>query len=1013
MTQLRKIMGLGTHFIVICLVLSLVSCAQFDAPKRLSIKGQPGDYFVKQIKEQHLSSQQEIVAMLQHPHYQSKKTKSYLVKEVQDTAMLLNTISQSQDVSQAVTRLSATQPNKTEKWVSLALQLYPIDAYQVVDQLYASATIQESTLESAALSAGLEPSRIFPPTASSDLEYRIVPLIHSASLTVYNQYEESTTRLWFKPSDSDRWLPALSLQWEPIMGALSGSIVRLQADTAYDIKLEYLDNAEITEEHLYSFKTRPNSPPIDPEKTYYLSDIYTGGQLNLTTLGIEGSEDGWALIIGDGTEVIAGEDDSSAINIGSQSYIMFENITVKGGRRFAISANEAHHIWIRGCDISGYGRTGEDMRNGVAYENSESTSPINYDSGIYLAKTGVVTVEDCAIHSPNGKANNWASGHPNGPNAMLVWAYHPTEQYRGQYIIRNNRFYGNPDHRFNDVIEGLRNFRRDGSFGRDSAIYNNYLAYANDDLIELDGGQSNVLFYDNELTQGYVGVSTAPNMLGPSYIFNNYIHDLGDDRGKDWTAIKMGGLFARPAGITNLFENFIVVNNNGVARSGVEGDSTFWLNAQNNIIISKIRGGRGIYDKEFYEGSVFKNNLIFNTTYGASYVDATIDDDFYHPWSEQSDKIDEIIDAGSSFKLDIEDRFIIPNFSKVLPSESSPELSSSFAKTEIKGLINFNEIEISAFDNQDRNGQYRIEDSGDTLVLAGNAWKSIDFPYTINMNTVIQLDVNTNGVGEIIGLGIENDNKLTSSRLFKFAGTQAWSQDTFKYNQANTFKTITLPIGQYMAGEINRLVFVLDEDKTGSKPAEVQFKNVSVYDTINEYNRGLLQASTSILDFSEGVITSFSNQDVDNNYEITDAGTSLSLFGNTWKSVAINKTISPRTILEFEIKTNGAGEIAGIAFENDNTLTNSRLYKLSGSQQWSNDLFQYSNIGEFETVRLPIGMLSLGEINRLVFIMDDDKPSEIQAQATFSNVRFYELDSSPAPQDASASSINIGILNNH
>ncbi|MDP5133365.1 MAG: hypothetical protein NWQ54_20990, partial [Paraglaciecola sp.] len=798
------------------------------------------------------------------------------------------------------------------------------------------------------------------------------------------------------------------------MGALSGSIVRLQADTAYDIKLEYLDDSNVTDERLYSFKTRPNSPPIDPDKIYYLSDIYTGGQLNLTTLGIEGSEDGWALIIGDGTEVIAGEDDYSAIDIGSQSYIKFENITVKGGKRFGFYAVKAHHIWISGCDVSQYGQIGEDVRNGVAYANTESTNPINYDSGIYLERTGVVTVENCEIHSPNGKANHWGYGHPQGPNAMLIWAEHPTEEYRGQYIIRNNRFYGTPDHRFNDVIEGRKNLYRTGAFGRDSAIYNNFLAYANDDLIELDGGQSNVLFYDNELTQGYAGISTAPNMIGPSYVFNNYIHDLGDERGKEWTAIKMGGLISRPGGVSNLFENLIVTNRNGVAASRVDSDDTFWLNAQNNIFITRQYNnmvGYGIYDRQFYEGSVFKNNLIYNTRYNAPFVQATIDDDFYHPWSEQSDKIDEITDAGSSFQLDIEDRFIIPNFSKVLPSESSPELSSSFANTEIKGLINFNEIEISAFDNQDRNGQYRIEDSGDTLVLAGNSWKSIDFPYTINMNTVIQLDVNTNGVGEIIGLGIENDNKLTSNRLFKFAGTQAWAQDTFKYNQPNTFKTITLPIGQYMAGEINRLVFVLDEDKTGSKPAEVQFKNVSMFDTIHEYNQGLPQTRSSILDFSDGVITSFSNQDGDNNYEITDAGTSLSLFGNTWKSIAINQTISPRTILEFEIKTNGAGEIAGIAFENDNTLTNSRLYKLSGSQPWSNDLFQYSNIGEFETVRLPIGMFSIGEINRLVFIMDDDKPSEIQAQATFSNVRFYELDSSPAPQDASASSINIGILN--
>ncbi|MDP5032383.1 right-handed parallel beta-helix repeat-containing protein, partial [Paraglaciecola sp.] len=576
MTQLSKIMGLSKNCIVVCIIFSLVSCAQFDTPKRMAIKGQPGDYFVEQIKEQHLSSLKEIVALLQHPDFKKQKAKTYLTKEVQDTAILLKEISFSESTSQAIIQLSKTKPDKTEKWVAIGLQLYPIDAYRIIEQLYADSTIQESALESAALTAGLDPDRLLPATASGDLEYRIVPLINSASLTVYNQTEGAETRLWFKSSDSDKWLPALSLQWEPIMGALSGSIVRLQADTAYDIKLEYLDDSDVTEERLYSFKTRPNSPPIDPEKIYYLSDIYTGGQLNLTTLGIEGSETGWALIKGDGVEIIAGTEDESAIDIGSQSFIKFENIHVIGGKKYGVKSKNAHHIWIKGCDISQYGRVGEDMRDGVAYDTSESTTPINYDSGIYLTNTGVVTIEDCEIHDPNGKANNWGYGHPNGPNAMLLSAYHPDEEYRGQYIIRNNRFYGTAEHRFNDVIESRSNGRIWGGFVRDSAIHNNYLAYANDDIIELDGGQSNVLFYNNEIEQGYCGVSAIPNMLGPSYIFNNFIHNLGDERQKSWAAIKLGGLISAPAGLVNIFENLIVTSSNGIASAGFKSDSTFW-----------------------------------------------------------------------------------------------------------------------------------------------------------------------------------------------------------------------------------------------------------------------------------------------------------------------------------------------------------------------------------------------------------------------------------------------------
>jgi hypothetical protein len=614
--------------------------------------------------------------------------------------------------------------------------------------------------------------------------------------------------------------------------------VRLKPDTAYDIKLEYLGNTQVIKERFYNFETRPNSPPINPNKIYYLSDIYNGGQLNLTALGIEGTEDGWALIIGDGVTVTANDDDLSAIEIGSQNYVKLENITSKGGIRYGIHGYKAHHIWISGCDISEYGREGQDIRNGVAYDTTESTGPINYDSGIYLERSGVVVIEGCEIHSPNGKANSWEHGHPKGPNALQVWGYHRNEAYRGQYIVRNNRFYGAPDHRFNDVIEGRGNRKSNGGFGNDSAIYNNYLAYANDDLIEIDGGQANVLVYNNEMTQGYCGISTAPNMIGPSYVFHNYIHDLGDERGKEWTAIKMGGLISSPAGKTNVFENIIVTNRNGISASSVNGDRTFWLNAQNNIIISRqYRNmvGYGIYDKQFYEGSEFKNNVIYNMAYGAPLVQANIDDDFYHPWSEQADKINEIVYSNASFNLESDARFDIPNFSrKTMVTSSDADFSSSSSSsstsTESVELINFNNKAITSFDNQDKDNNYEITEGGDALTLYGNTWKSVDITQTLTPQTMIEFEMKSNGAGEIAGIAFENDNKVTSSRLYKFAGSQNWNNDIFKYNNSGEFETIRLPVGQFSIGDLDRLVFVMDDDKPSSTFAQVTFKNLKFYE---------------------------------------------------------------------------------------------------------------------------------------------------------------------------------------
>lgn len=831
MYQIDKTKCCGRTLFAIFFVINVLGCSQFHAPQKISTTDQIGSFLIQEVKAQQLSSRSEIIKLLDNPAYSVKKSNRFLIKHKQNVAAFLLQIMHSQSVTQAIVELSESHATQTKEWVTLALQLYPIDAYRIVEQLYADSAIKSATLESAALLAGLDPARIFPATASSNLDYRIVPLIHSASVTLYNQTEDSNTRVWFKPSSTTQWLPALSLQWEPIQGAMSGSIVHLAAQTAYDVKLQFIEGSEVVDEKLYSFRTRPNAPPIDPEKVYFLADIYTGGQLNLTALGIQGSEDGWALIKGDGVDIIASEEDNAAIDIGSQSYVKFENISVKGGRLYGISAKKAHHVWIDGCNISEFGRVAGEMRDGVGYANAESTKAINYDSGIFLQETGVVTIENCEIHSPNGKANHWGYGHPYGPSALLLATRHSVEEYRGQYIVRNNRFYGSDKHRFNDVIESRANARAWGGFLRDSAIYNNYLAYANDDIIELDGGQSNVLFYNNEIEQGYCGISAIPNMLGPSYIFNNYIHNLGDERQKAWAGIKLGGLMSMPAGIVNIFENLVVTSSNGVTASRFEGDYTFWANVKNNVLIhdkywSKM--GQGIYDIEQYSGSKFTNNLIFNTRISAPTVLASMGRNFYHPWSEQADIAEQIKDSGASFDLELEQQFFISNF-----SQSSNTMQNTLANTNASAnvtasefTINFEHLPIKSFDTQDKDGDYQISDTGVAITLYGNTWKSVPVDVVLTPETVLELEVKNNGFGEIVGIAFENDNALTSAYVYKFAGSQKWSNDTFKYSRIDEFETLSIPVGSLNIEKFDRLVLVMDDDKPASKASQVSFKNL-------------------------------------------------------------------------------------------------------------------------------------------------------------------------------------------
>ena len=703
---------------------------------------------------------------------------------------------------------SRLQSITTEESTAL-FSLYPIDTAKWMKLISIHSELAENEVYESAIAAGLDPSIVFKASAAG-FEDSVTPLINSIGIVIYGQDETSTATVRFRADDEMRWQKGLNLSWEPVYGSFAGSIVYLNADTTYHIEVQITDPNGEQQEHVFQTKTKPNSPPIDPEKVYYLSDIYSGGQLDLEALNISGSADGYAKIIGDGQVIEASSDDLAAVNIGAQSYVMLENLKIKGGQRYGIFAKKAHHIWIRGCNVSEFGREAVDIRDGLAYASPTTNSPINYDSGIYLERSGIAVIEECEVHSPNLGANSWQVGHPKGANALQVWAYHDSDAYRGEFIVRNNRFYGAPNHRFNDVIEGRKNFERRGGFVRNSAIYNNYLAYANDDLIEIDGGQQNVLVYGNEMEQGYAGISIAPNMLGPSYIFHNHIHNLGDETGKEWTAIKAGGLISKPAGRTFIFENVLDVDRNGIAASKVNNDTTFWITSQNNIIFTKNTGyavGYCIFDKEKYIGSTSTNDLCFNENTIDSRYEFNTNNLTEHAESDNIAYITSLKENASP-SLTISEEFIIPNF-------SSPFILQAAVKAAPKEwYLNASETDFTNFPKQYRYGD-TILVKANTVLLTGNNWQVLPLKYTLTKNSVLKLNLSVEGKPEVVGVGFETDTQLNSSRIVKFHGTQAWGirgEDYFNGESGS----ISFPIGKYITGKVNYLVLALDNDNIES-----------------------------------------------------------------------------------------------------------------------------------------------------------------------------------------------------
>ncbi|MEM7420746.1 MAG: right-handed parallel beta-helix repeat-containing protein [Pseudomonadota bacterium] len=791
---------------LIALVLTcLISCTSINTVNTTEVKGrQSGELLQIYLAEYASTETTSIINALER--YKGPEQVELLVKQYQaHIASLYSSGVLQYGLRGAKSARSTALSSLTPEEAIAIFALFPIDSAKWVKLLATHSKLTQHEIAESAITAGLDPSRVFTATASG-MPNTVTPLIHSLGIVIYGQNETSTNTVRFKSASQSTWIDALPLSWEPVFGSFAGSIVYLEPNTLYDIEVTVHNSDNQVQVYRFQEATQPNTPPIDPNKIYYLSDIYDGGQLDLEALNIQGSPIGYAKIIGDGPVIDAGNEFTSAVHLGSQSYVVLENLTVRGGLRYGIHAKKAHHIWISGCDVAEFGRVAGDIRDNIAYSSPTANSPINYDSGIYLERSGIAVIEECDIHSPNLGSNHWGDGHPKGANALQVWAYHDDESLRGQMIVRNNRFYGTHEHRFNDVVEGRLNFERRGGFVRDSAIYGNYFAYANDDLIEIDGGQQNVLVYDNEMEQGYAGISIAPNMLGPSFIFHNTIRNLGDERGKQWTAIKAGGLISKPAGQTLIFENFISGVRNGIAGSKVNDDTTFWITSQNNVYLTENTGysvGYCIFDQEKYYLSSSTNDLCFNNTTMDIRYEFNSDKIIEHIYSNNLAYIESLMDSDVP-SLYVSEEYEINNFSSRVGLQAEvkgPQLAWEFRASE---------IENTDFPEQYRYGTTTITEDN-SVTLTGNNWQMFPISYTLTESSVLELELEVEGTPEVVGVGFETDTKLNSSRVVKFYGKQSWGirgEDAFSLNSS----AISFPIGQYIIGNVNYLILLLDND---------------------------------------------------------------------------------------------------------------------------------------------------------------------------------------------------------
>lgn len=452
------------------------------------------------------------------------------------------------------------------------------------------------------------------------LPITVVSTFESAGVTVLCDNANATCELYFKKVSDTQWQEAYPPMFDDTNMEFRGSIVDLEPDTEYQVYAILSDNGTVIDEGGASFATWQSSPNVT--QTINLASLYTSGQLLIANL--QGTPDNWIKVVGTGVNDVDGAyATDGAIHLSNCAFVILENVQVIGGRRYGIHVDDCYDVRVINCDVSGYARTPNIVSSGKSYETQADVNagnPINMDGGIFLDESEKVLVERCYIHDPRLSANTWDYGHPTGPEGIVV----KNNSRTGNSVVRYNDIIGSDHIRWNDGIEGYDNNSVNGSFARDSDIHGNMICYGNDDVIELDGGQENVRFFENK-TQGFLcGVSVAPNRKGPCYVYRNLIGRLGDERNTKGAMIKQGGGDTYTRGFTYFFNNTMYsAGYGGICGVGFGDDTNralFYAVTRNNIVYGLGTNTEVIED----EWSVPVNSFDFDNLWNVGLSQANV-----------------------------------------------------------------------------------------------------------------------------------------------------------------------------------------------------------------------------------------------------------------------------------------------------------------------------------------------------------------------------------------------------
>ena len=403
----------------------------------------------------------------------------------------------------------------------------------------------------------------------------------------YPAADSGPCRVQYRTVGAADWRRALDLVYDGRDGEYRGSIVGLEPDTEYDIRLTAGAKP-------VSFKCRTLSEAFPVGKT---TTVRSGtSTLNITE---SGRADAWHLVTPrSGTRAtvdVGNEADYTAVI--DADYVILRGVELRNAAVHGILIERGrHHIVIEDCHVTFWGRVGGPRTFG---------NTGGYDSAIYAQReAGHLIIQRNLLDNPRGASNDWDTGHPSGPQGISL------NNSSGGNVIRYNEIVSTEDHGFNDAIGGGSNFSFEGSPNRDSDIYGNIIRSVWDDAIESEGANMNVRIWGNYIHRTFQHVATACTSKGPLYIFRNVfgesrrtqVNPLGGAMIKTGRRNDYGGghkfvfhnTALQPGGAYSVFSGH--PDTNVVTRNNI-------FDCPGRLVSRRTSEGAGDYDYDFFSGS--------------------------------------------------------------------------------------------------------------------------------------------------------------------------------------------------------------------------------------------------------------------------------------------------------------------------------------------------------------------------------------------------------------------------